>query len=108
MDGLTQRVLALVERLRAGEGRHVAADLGETLELWLTSGVLPMPSSIRPRAEALGALIGQVARGARPAPVDVPPPPEASRWEPSTVEPAEPAAHLGLCGRRKLGPVHPH
>ena len=91
---LHRRISALVERIRAGEGAHVLADLGETVELWLKSGLVPMPSGLRPRAESLGALVGELARAARPAPVDVPPPAAAR----GSARPAERRPPVGSVG----------
>ena len=61
MHELRRRIRALVERIQAGEGAHVVADLGETIELWLTSGLLPLPGTLQPRAQKLGGLIGELA-----------------------------------------------
>ena len=77
MDELRRRVRALLERVREGEGAHVAADVAETLELWLTSGLLPLPKTLEKHAERLGALLGLLARVARPEheaepPADIP------------------------------------
>ncbi|MCA9609589.1 MAG: hypothetical protein KC619_28520, partial [Myxococcales bacterium] len=76
---MARRIRALISRIRSGEGGHVAADVGEVLELWLTSGLLPLPETLNGRAATLGRIIGDLARAARPAPVDVPPPVEAIR-----------------------------
>lgn len=78
MTNLSRRIRALVSRIQSGEGGHVAADVGEVLELWLTSGLLPLPRGLVDRAAMLGRVIGDLARAARPAPTDVPPPIEVA------------------------------
>lgn len=101
MTRLRPRIRALIGRLKSGEGGDVLADAGETVELWLTSGLLPIPGRLRPPVHRLGSLIGGVARASRPAPRDVPPPPEADRRSSETGNlPETVGAHAAAAGHR--------
>ncbi|MFK7990754.1 MAG: hypothetical protein AB8I08_32335, partial [Sandaracinaceae bacterium] len=81
MPNLASKIHALLERIQAGEGPLVMAELAETLELWLTSGLIPVPEPLQPHVERLGVLLGELARQARPAPADMPSP--TARWTPA-------------------------
>ena len=78
----------LYRRLQEHEQSHLLADIGETVELWLTSGLLPLPTRLDTRMREIGEWVGERARKTRPPPRDVP----APLYEaPSARRPAEAA-----------------
>lgn len=81
MGRLRNRIRVLVERVRAGEGADVLADLGETAEHWLKSERSPVPGPLRRPAGKLGTALGRIARTYRRPPVEVPPPDEVMEDE---------------------------
>ncbi len=71
-----RRLETMIARLRAGEGAHVLADLGESAERWLRSEHPLVPASLRTPLEQMAEVVGDLARALRPAPTDAPPPAE--------------------------------